>query len=90
MTKSTNTNAITFRSGTVETGQYEKRFQALLLKINVALSVNYFEKLKCKIIYKEGNEVKTLVNEITNFNNNIIEVGHQKNIELNNLIDIKF
>lgn len=90
MNKATNIHSISFYPTKNESTKYDKTSQSLVLKINVALNVNLFENLKCKIVYKEGNEIKSIVSEIINFKNNIIYLDNSANIELNNLIDIKF
>lgn len=90
MNKATHTHSISFHAAESSTNKYDKEFQSLLLKINVALNVNVYENLKCKIIYKDGNEIKSLKNEIINFKNNIIFLANNTTIDLNNLIDIKF
>jgi|LakMenEpi03Aug12_release.lakeMendotaPanAssembly.Ray.scaffolds.fasta_scaffold3088882_1 hypothetical protein len=90
MNKATHIHSISFHSANSETTKYDKSFQSLLLKINVALNVNVYENLKCKIIYKVADEIKTMRTEINRFENNIIYFESNKQIELKDLIDIKF
>ncbi|MFO0358734.1 MAG: hypothetical protein ACK50A_17395 [Sphingobacteriaceae bacterium] len=90
MKKANNTQLISFKAANDDEKQYEKNFQSLLLKINVALNVNQFENLKCKLIYKDGNETKFIYNEIKRFENNMIFLNNKETIQLSNLIDIKF
>lgn len=90
MNKPLHTLSVSYHSANATPSQYDKAFQKLLLKINVALNVNMFENQRCKIIYKDGNEIKSLINEITNFKNNSVFLGNNMHIELENLIDIKF
>lgn len=90
MNKASNIHNIHFHSAKPTSIQFEKKFQSLLLKINVAINVNIFENLKCKIIYKEGNEVKSLINEINNFKDNVVYLENNTTIDIHNLIDIKF